>query len=243
MFTALVCVLAYIDQHFLSVLELRPDLIKRGQIWRLFTYIFIPTSPLQAGSLLSPLWTVVALWFLWFIGDGLERAWGPFRLTLYFLVGMVGVTLAAFLLHARFSNGILAASLFLAFAWFHPEEVIYVMFILPVKIKWLGWLTAAFLLFGFVTGSNANRLALVLALSNYFLFFGPEIFQNVRHRKEIAGRRKRFEIQSRSEEEALHRCATCGATELSDASLEFRVASNGEEYCLAHLPRSANAPV
>lgn len=241
-FTALVCILAYIDRNFLSVLELRPELIKQGQIWRLFTYIFIPTSPLT-GSLLSPLWAVVALWFLWFVGDGVERAWGAFRLTLYFLVGMVGVTIAAFLLHASFSNGMLAVSLFFAFAWFYPDEIIYVMFILPVKIKWLAWLTAAFLLFGFATASNANRLALLLTLSNYFLFFGPQILQNVRNRKELAGRQKRFEIESRGDEEPLHRCATCGATELSDPSLEFRVASDGEEYCLAHLSRPANAPI
>lgn len=243
MFTALVCILAYVDQSFISVLDLRPQLIKQGQVWRLFTYIFIPTSPLGA-SLLSPLWAVVALWFLWFIGDGLERAWGPFRLTLYFLTGMVGVTVAAFLLNARFSNGMLAASLFLAFAWFYPNEIIYVMFILPVKIKWLGWITGAFLLYAFVAGSNANRLAMLLAFSNYFLFFGPQVFQNVRQRKEVASRRHRFEMQSRdAEEEPLHRCATCGATELSDPSLEFRVSRDGEEYCLAHLPRSANAPV
>jgi len=243
MFTALVCILAYVDQSFISVLELKPQLIWKGQVWRLFTYIFIPTSPLSA-SLLSPLWAVVALWFLWFIGDGLERAWGAFRLTLYFLTGMLGVTLAAFLLNARFSNGMLAASLFLAFAWFYPNEIIYVMFILPVKIKWLAWISAAFLLFGFVMGSNANRLAMILAFSNYFLFFGPQIFQNVRQRKEIASRRERFEMQSRNvEEEPLHRCATCGATELSDPNLEFRVSRDGEEYCLAHLPRPANAPV
>lgn len=243
MFTALVCILAYVDQSFISVLDLRPQLIKQGQVWRLFTYIFIPTSPLGA-SLLSPLWAVVALWFLWFIGDGLERAWGPFRLTLYFLTGMVGVTVAAFLLNARFSNGMLAASLFLAFAWFYPNEIIYVMFILPVKIKWLGWITGAFLLYAFVAGSNANRLAMLLAFSNYFLFFGPQVFQNVRQRKEVASRRQRFEMQSRdAEDEPLHRCATCGATELSDPSLEFRVSRDGEEYCLAHLPRPANAPV
>src|SRR4051812_42029452 len=227
-FTALVCVLAYVDPHYVSVLELKPDLIRHGQVWRLFTYIFIPTSPLSA-SLLSPLWAVVALWFLWWIGDGLERAWGPFRLTLYFLTGMLGVTIAAFLLNARFSNGMLAASLFLAFAWFYPNEIIYLMFILPVKIKWLAWIAAAGLLYGFVTGSNPTRLAMLLALSNYFLFFGPQIFRDARQRKEIAGRRKRFEMESRdTEAEPLHRCANCGATELTDSNLEFRVSRDGE---------------
>src|SRR4051812_47639766 len=161
MFTALVCILAYVDQSFISVLDLKPQLIKQGQVWRLFTYIFIPTSPLSA-SLLSPLWAVIALWILWFIGDGLERAWGPFRVTIYFFLGMVGVTLAAFLLNARFSSGMLALSLFLAFAWFYPNEIIYIMFILPVKIKWLAWIAGAYLLYKFLVGPNPDRLSLIL---------------------------------------------------------------------------------
>lgn len=243
MFTALVCILGYIDPHFISVLDLKPQLIKQGQVWRLVTYIFIPTSPLQQGSMLSPFLAVVALWFLWWIGDKLEAAWGAFRVTLYILTGMLGVTLAAFLLHAPFSNGMLGASIFLAVAWFYPNEIIYLMFILPVKFKWLAWITAGFLVLGFVTGSNATRLAMLLAMSNYLVFFGPPMIQHVRQRKEVATRRQRFEIQSRADDEPLHRCATCGATEISDPTLEFRVARDGEEYCLAHLPRPANAPV
>jgi hypothetical protein len=69
------------------------------------------------------------------------------------------------------------------------------------------------------------------------------VIQHLRQRKEIAVRRQRFETQARPDDEPLHRCATCGATELTDPSLEFRVARDGEEYCLAHLPRPANAPV
>lgn len=235
-FTALVCVLAYTDRQFLAVLDLDPEMIKRGQVWRLLTYVFIPKSPLQPGSLLSPIWALLALWFLWFIGDGLERAWGAFRLTLYFLVGMIGTTIAAFLFHAQFSNSMLATSLFFAFAWFYPDEVIYVLFILPVKIRWLAWIFAGFLILGFVTASNLERLAVIVALANYFLFFGPQVIYQVRHRKEVASRRKRFELQTRSTEEPLHRCATCGATELSDPNLEFRVSRDGEEYCVPHLP-------
>jgi hypothetical protein len=243
MFTALVCVLAYTDPQFLSVLDLKPELIKRGEVWRLVTYIFIPKSPVQHDAMLSPLWAVVALWFLWFIGDGLERAWGAFRLTLYFVTGMIGTTIAAFVFHAQFSNSMLAASLFFAFAWFYPDEVIYVMFILPVKIKWLGWISAAFLLVGFVGAPGWERLALLFALSNYFLFFGPQIIQQVRHRKDVSVRRQRFEVQSRRTEEPLHRCVTCGATELSDPNLEFRVSRDGEEYCVPHLPSATGASV
>ena len=42
--------------------------------------------------------------------------------------------------------------------------------------------------------------------------------------------------------QALHHCAICGATELSDPNLEFRVATNGEEYCLPHLGRAKVTP-
>ena len=231
----LVFILVYLNKGFDSYLALDIPRIRAGEVWRLVTYIFVP-------QMSHPLLVLIALWFLWFIGDGLERAWGPFRLTLYFLVGMIGTTVAALLSSSQFSNQMLFTTLFFAFAHFYPEEVIYVFFILPLKIKWIAWVYAGFLVLAFVTQSNAYRMALIAALSNYLIFFGPEVIQQVRHRKEVAGRRKRFEIQSRSDE-PLHKCATCGATELSDPNLEFRVARDGEEYCLPHLPRTANAPV
>ena len=234
--TALVFVLVLLNQGFDSYLVLDIARIRAGEVWRLVTYIFVPPT----GHFLL---VAMALYFLWFIGDGLERAWGPFRVTLYFLVGMIGTTVAAVLSNSQFSSQMLFTTLFFAFAHFYPEEIIYVFFILPLKIKWIAWIYAGFLLLGFVTQSNSFRLAFIAALSNYLIFFGPGVIRHLRQRKEVAVRRQRFEIQSRSEEEPLHKCATCGATELTDPSLEFRVARDGEEYCLAHLPRPANAPV
>ncbi len=240
-FTALVVVLAFVNPYLLSVFALDPAAVKRGEVWRLFTYIFIPSSPVQPGAMLSPLWAVLALWFLWFIGDGLERAWGPFRLTLYFFVGMIGTTIAAFLFGAQFSNTMLAASLFFAFAWFYPDEVIYVFFILPMKIKWLAWISAALLMFGFITGPVAYKVAMIVAFSNFFLFFGPDVFHQTRQRRQLSERRQRFEVQSRSDSEPLHKCAVCGATEVSDPNREFRVSRDGEEYCIEHLPSATAA--
>ena len=156
-FTALVFGLAWLMPGFTSVMELDPARIRHGEVWRLFTYIFIPQT-------LSPWWILFALWFLWWIGEGLERAFGPFRLTLYFLVGMIGTTAAAFFFGSRFSNGMLLASLFYAFARFYPDEVIYVLFILPLKIKWIAWAMAALLIVGFLLGSMSYRAALVAAV-------------------------------------------------------------------------------
>jgi hypothetical protein len=110
--TALVYLLTFLNPNFLSVLTLEPARILRGEVWRLVTYIFIPSSIGQPGSMMQPLWLLLVLWFLLFIGDRLEQAWGAFRLNLYFLIGMVGTTIAAFFFGAQFSNAMLASSLF-----------------------------------------------------------------------------------------------------------------------------------
>jgi len=228
---ALVFMLVRLNPDFRFALDLDPGRISHGEIWRLVTYIFLPQTS-------SFLWIILLLWFLWFIGEGLEQAWGAFRLSLYFFVGMVGTTAAAFFFGARFSNSMLYASLFFAFARFYPDQVIYLFFILPVKIKWVAWVSAAFLLLGFVLNSNSYRMALVAALSNYLIFFGPEIIYQARHRGEVSARRRRYARSARSEAEPLHKCAVCGATELSDPDLDFRVSRDGEEYCTAHLPKA-----
>jgi membrane associated rhomboid family serine protease len=233
-FNALVFLLVRLNPGFRSVLELDPDRIRHGEIWRLITYVFLPQTD-------SFLWILLLLWFLWFIGEGLEQAWGAFRLTLYFLVGMSGTTAAAFFFGARFSNSMLYASLFYAFARFYPDQVIYLFFVLPVKIKWVAWVSAAFLLIGFAVGSNSYRMALIAALANYLIFFGPEIIYATRHRSEVSSRRRRYAQSSRSETEPLHKCAICGATELTDPNLDFRVSRDGEEYCMAHLPQTQRA--
>jgi hypothetical protein len=33
----------------------------------------------------------------------------------------------------------------------------------------------------------------------------------------------------------------CGATELSDPNLDFRIARDGEDYCVAHSPKAEGA--
>ncbi len=129
-FNALVFLLVRLNPGFRLMLDLDPGRIRHGEIWRLITYIFLPQTD-------SFLWVFLLLWFLWFIGEGLEQAWGAFRLTLYFIVGMIGTTVAAFFFGARFSNSMLYSSLFFAFARFYPDQVIYLFFILPAKIKWI----------------------------------------------------------------------------------------------------------
>ena len=230
-FSALVFILVRLQPEFQYVLALDPAKIVKGEVWRLVTYIFLPST-------FSPLWIVFALLFLWYVGDRLEAAWGAFRVTLYFVVGMIGTTIAAFFFGANFSSAMLISALFFAMARFYPDEVIYVFFVLPMKIKWVAWVMAAFVFIGFIAGSMSYRMATIAALSNYIIFFGPELIHQARHRRGVAARRERFESTKRDEAEPLHRCAVCGATEVSDPNLDFRVARDGEEYCVPHLPQA-----
>jgi hypothetical protein len=238
--TALVFILEKVNPGYLSILELNPAAVMQGQVWRLVTYIFIPQ---MASMLPLPDWANVAFYvlFLWWMGNGLEASWGAFKLTLFYLLGVIGTTAAAFFFGAAFSNFMLTASLFFAFARFYPDLVIYFAYILPLKVKWIAWFSAAILLLQIVFGSMQFRAAAICAMANYLIFFGPDLIREARTRRTVTSRRRRFDVDTRrAEAEALHRCAICGATELSDPNLEFRVARDGEEYCLPHLPRSTS---
>jgi hypothetical protein len=234
-FNALCYILVKLRPEFLKFLILDPTRVMDGEVWRLFTYIFIPNV---GGWLPDWFGEVLYILYLFWIGDGLERAWGPFKLNVFYFLGMIGTTIAAFFLGANFSGGMLNASIFFAFARFYPEAIIYLFWVLPVKVKWLAWISGAGIVFGLLGGSWDYRAAVLVALSNYVLFFGRDLFQEAQHRRTVTNRRARFERDTREgAAETLHHCKICGRTEVIAPELQFRVASDGEEYCLEHLPK------
>ena len=237
--TALVFILYMVDRHYLALIDLDINQVRHGQVWRLITYVFIP----QVGGFF-PDWVNAAFTviFLIWVGDRLEEAWGAFRLTAYFLIGMIGTTAAAVFFGAQFSNTMLYSSIFFAFARYYPDVVIFFLYILPLKVKWIAWIYAAFLLLQFAAGGMAMRSAMIVAFANYLLFFGPDIIAEARQRRQVSTRRERFESDSRrATADPLHTCAVCGATELTDPNLDFRVARDGEEYCIPHLPVTSSS--
>ncbi len=239
---ALVYLLNLWNPALISYLDLNPGAVLHGEVWRLVTYIFIPnygsvlgTLSGAAASTTDAIFVIFSLLFLWWIGTALEEAWGTFRLNVFYLIGMIGTTIAAFLFGASFSNGMLNLSLFFAFAWFYPEAQMYFI-ILPVKVKWMAWFFAVSVLWQFLSlASFAYGMALVAALLNYLLFFGPQIVARLRQRREVGARREAYRSASIPEEEPLHRCAVCKRTDVSNPELDFRVAADGNDYCMEHL--------
>lgn len=139
-------------------------MILRGQIWRLFTFIFLPPSS-------SIIFIIFALYFYYFLGTTLEQRWGSRRFNLYYLFGILGGILGGFLFGYN-TNTYLNMSLFLAFALLYPDYQILLFFILPVKMKYIALADAALMTYSFIMGTWPMRGCMILSLLPLFLFFG-----------------------------------------------------------------------
>lgn len=167
-----------------SKLALIPNYVFKGQVWRLITYIFIPPPT-------SIIFIFFALYFYYIIGKTLENLWGSFKLNMYYLVGMIGTTIAALL--TGYSDAThLNLSLFLAFAYLFPNYEILLFFILPVKIKYLAWLNWAFIAFRVLFGPVGQKIVAIVSVINFLLFFGPDIIRSIKNRRNVYINRRNF---------------------------------------------------
>ena len=163
-----VFVLDFIFNGLLSgLLAFSRAAILQGQVWRILSFIFIPVDN-------SPIFIIFTLYFYWMIGESLEREWGTARFNLFYLIGIIG-TIIAGLITGYATNFFLNMSLFFAFAILFPNMELLLFFILPVKVKWLGYLNAAYFAFMLIVSSWPARIALLVSLANIALFFWPDV--------------------------------------------------------------------
>lgn len=233
----LVYLLHFFQPAYVNTLLFSSERILHGEVWRLVSYIFVPSIAMGASAI-QVLFLIMYLWFMIWMGDALEHAWGAFRLTLFYVLGMVGMTIGAFFFGGSASSFLLNLSLFFAFATLYPEMQIYVMYILPMKVKWVAMFSAALLLLQLLVVPISGKIAIVASFINYIIFFGPSVVDQMRHRAGTERRRRKFEVKSVGAGESLHQCKICKRTEKDSHDLEFRVAADGEEYCLEHLPKA-----
>jgi len=226
---ALVYLLLLTSPGYRELLELNRAAILNGEIWRLVTWIFLPNTS-------SPLWILFYLMFTWWVGETLESIWGTFRLNAYYLVGVIGCALAAFLFGASGGNYLLVLSLLLAIATLAPDQEILLL-VFPVKLKWVALISIIFpwgLLF--VTEPLGFKAMILICLGNYLLFFGPHLLTLLKS-GQVLSKLPKPGRKTPDSTETLHRCEACGITEVSHPNADFRVAPDGKEYCKPHLPR------
>lgn len=246
----------FAPNFYYQYLSLNAAAILKGQIWRMVTFLIQPPS--------TNIWFVVFTLYLYYmIGRQLEYAWGTFRFNLYFFTGVLLHILAALITYAVLGVSLpigtfyLNLSLFFAYAAMYPNQEFLLFLVLPIKVKYLAYLDAAYFAYtiiqaflpaygGSVVGFyyRANALAAFVSILNFLIFFLS--MRNMRrfsakemHRKHTYHKMVKEAREAKADASgARHRCAVCGRTELDDPNLEFRYCSkcNGNyEYCQDHL--------
>lgn len=246
----------------ISYLTLNPYAILHGQVWRLVTWVLIPPS---SGGLF---FTLLMLYFYCSIGTTLERTWGTYRYNVYLFQGMLFTIAGSFLLMGycylfkpvismmgtnltidmpygyftvismAFSTYFINMSIFLAFAATFPDAQVLLMFIIPIKVKWLGIIYAVMLFFEFLGTSVYGKFAIGASLLNFIVFFLTS--RNMMHLnpKQIHRRQEFKRDVRRGTGITKHKCAICGRTEVDSPQMQFRFCSKCDgnyEYCEEHL--------
>lgn len=210
-------------------LALIPAHVLEGQWWRVFTFVFTPPGD-------NLFWAILFWYFFYFIGTIMEQTWGAFRYNVYFLVGYVATVAASFLAPDQpASVAFLQGSVFLAFAYLYPDFIIQLMFVFPIRVKWLAWLAWAGYCLTFLRGEAVAMAMVGASVANFFVFFGTDVF-----RRALYGHRTMKQQKERivTRQKPRHVCAVCGATNQTHPQMDFRYCSQCRGqwcYCEEHL--------
>ncbi|HVT43985.1 MAG TPA: rhomboid family intramembrane serine protease [Thermoanaerobaculia bacterium] len=109
-----------------------------GEFWRLFTYPFLQSGP-------------IALFFnlliLYIMGSAVEEEYGTRNFVLFILLSVVGSAAVALVLGTPLLGSFfISFPLLFIFATMVPDQVFYLFFILPVKVKWLAYIGVGYLI-------------------------------------------------------------------------------------------------
>ena len=231
-----------------SLLYFNRALILRGQVWRLFTY---PLTSHSGGVI----FTLISLLCYYSLGTAMERQWGTLKFNIFYFTGVVLMDVYGMLFNCRADVYYLNMSLFLGYATLYPQAQFLLFFIIPIK----AWAFALFDLVVIFAGlfhmpfTAANLFPLV-ALGNYFLFFGKDVlnvvplsWQNKLRRLFHKAPKQQPKIihfhvteqPKKTETPAYtHKCTVCGRTDVSNPELEFRYCSKCSGYycyCSDHI--------
>ena len=232
--SALCYVFVKFQPVFAYSLAFVPALVLKGEYWRILAFPFYPVD-------MSPIFAFFAYYFFYFMGNALEAQWGEIKYTHYILLGMLA-TIAFSFFHplVAVTNGFVTGSIFLAFAFLFPDFLIYLFFIIPVKVKYIAALTWAGYIWAILSSDWATRISVLVVICNFLIFFYRDILDFLRASKHDMQANVKV-IQEAAH--PFHVCAVCQVTEKKDPAMDFRVCSlcqGGLEYCLNHLKDHAH---
>ncbi len=229
-----------------------PQLILKGQVWRLVSFVMIPSS--------TQLFVALITCFIYFsISRAIGMTLGLFKLNFFLISGLVIEVLAGFLYYVVMKNTMyvialspyyMYATLFVLFAMMYPDARFLFMFIFPIRGRYMVFVTLALYLvevviafrqvaagYGwmlvFMIVAAVLNLLLFLLLSNYTFRRRPS---NVVRMQGF--RRAEAEAEKKIRTAPRHKCAVCGRTDRTHPELEFRYCTRCEgsyEYCMEHL--------
>ena len=229
-----------------NLLSFNRRLILQGQVWRLFTY---PLTYLTSNILLM----AISLLCYYSLGNAMERMWGTLKFNIFYLTGVVLMDIYAIIFNCSANVYYLNMSLFLGYATLFPDASFLLFFIIPVKAWVLALFDLVIILLGvFNPPFTAANLFPLIALGNYFLFFGKDVLNviplswqsNARklfHKKPKQPKVIQFHVSQKPQEPKQnynHRCTVCGRTDVSNPELEFRYCSKCKGYycyCQDHI--------
>lgn len=181
----------------------------------------------------------IYLYFLYIFGTALNEVVGKVRFNLFMLIGTFLIMVGAFLFPGRIDSTDLYLSLILAVGFKIPDMELSILFMFPLRVKWIAIPIAIFMvgrsvLEVFAFGTFFPLMGPVFAFGNVLIFFGREMVT-------LSGRKAKSKHQLHkirtSRPDTIHRCAVCGLTEADDPYMDFRfcVECDDREYCRDHL--------
>jgi len=152
-------------------LDLDPEAILHGHIWRIITFLFFPPST-------SLIWMMIAVFVYYSLGTTLETVWGTFKYNFFYFTGVLMLVVASLLIYIvtgyplQLYPTYMSFSIFLAYALTFPEATFLLYFIIPIKAKWLATAEVVLYIFVFLTSPDpGTKVAILLSLLNVALFF------------------------------------------------------------------------
>ncbi len=234
-----------------NVLSFNRAAILKGQVWRLFSYVF-------TYSLDNIILFAVSLICYYSLGRAMENIWGTLRFNLYYFCGLILMDIYCMIFNCHADVTYLNLSLFLGYATLYPDSRFLLFFIIPVKAWIFALVDLGLMVLGLLVFRFPDNLFSVIALANYFLFFGADVV-NIFPLAWRANASRLFRKKNKKTKSNVipfptagsyaattakvkapytHQCTVCGKTDISDPDLEFRYCSRCSGYrcyCQEHI--------